>query len=67
VRSCDLPGHEERLRAHEVRIHNHPCACGSGQRYADCCIDKVNQEQLELRHRRRLARRLGRPVEEVLA
>jgi hypothetical protein len=27
VRSCDPPGHEE-------RIHNHPCGCGSGKRYS---------------------------------
>ena len=24
-----------RLAAHERRIHNHPCPCGSGKRYAD--------------------------------
>jgi hypothetical protein len=48
-------GHEERLAEHERRIHDHPCECGSGKRYADCCIDRINQEQLELRHRRRMA------------
>jgi hypothetical protein len=43
-----------RLAEHERRIHNHPCPCGSGLRYADCCIDRPNQEHLELRHRRRM-------------
>ena len=46
--------HEKRLAAHERRIHNHPCPCGSGRRYVDCCINRPNQEQLELRHRRRM-------------
>jgi len=46
--------HEERLAAHEHRIHNHPCPCGSGKRYVDCCISKINQEHLELRHRRQV-------------
>jgi len=55
--SCDAPDHEERLRAREERIHNHPCGCGSGKRPVDCCIDKINQEQIELRHRRRMAAR----------
>ena len=50
------PGIEERLAAHERRIHNHPCPCGSEKRYADCCISKINQAQIELRYRRRLAR-----------
>ena len=45
-----------RLAAHERRIHDHPCPCGSGKRYAGCCIGKINQAQIELRHRRRLAR-----------
>jgi hypothetical protein len=45
-----------RLAAHERRIHNHACPCGSGKRYADCCIGKINQAQIELRYRRRLAR-----------
>jgi len=49
--------HEARLAAHEKRIHDHPCPCGSGQRYADCCIRRPNQEQLELNRRRKLARR----------
>jgi hypothetical protein len=48
------PGHEQRLAAHEERIHNHPCPCGSGKRYVDCCIGRINQDQLELRHRRRM-------------
>ena len=51
------PDHEERLAAHERRIHNHPCECGSGERYADCCIGRMNQEQIELRHRRRMGLR----------
>jgi len=55
--SSDYPGHEERLAAHERRIHDHPCPCGSGRRYVDCCIDRINQEQLELAHRRRMSRR----------
>jgi len=58
--SHDLPGHEERLKAHEERIHNHPCGCGSGKRYVDCCIDKINQEYIELRHRRRMRERRRR-------
>ena len=45
-----------RLAAHERRIHNHPCPCGSGKRYAGCCIGKNNQAQIELRHQRCLAR-----------
>jgi hypothetical protein len=51
------PDHEERLAAHERRIHNHPCPCGSGERYADCCIGRMNQDQLELRNRRRMGMR----------
>ena len=51
------PDIEERLAAHERRIHNHPCLCGSGKRYVDCCIDRPNQEHLELRHRRRMGLR----------
>ena len=49
--------HEERLAAHEQRIHNHPCPCGSGKRYVDCCIDRLNQEHLELRARRQMGLR----------
>jgi hypothetical protein len=49
--------HEERLAAHEQRIHNHPCPCGSGKRYVDCCIGRANQGQLELRHRCRMGLR----------
>ncbi len=43
-----------RLADHERRIHNHPCPCGSGRRYGDCCIGRPNQEHLELKHRRRM-------------
>ena len=51
------PDIEERLAAHERRIHNCPCGCGSGKRYVDCCIDRPNQEHLELRHRRQVGLR----------
>ena len=51
------PDIEERLAAYERRIHNHPCPCGSGKTYGTCCIDKPNQEQLELRHRRQVGLR----------
>ena len=47
------------LAAHEQRIHNHPCGCGSGKRYVDCCIDKINQEYIELRYRRQMVWREG--------
>lgn len=46
-----FPGHEERLAAHEVRIHSHPCPCGSGLTYGACCINRINQDALELAHR----------------
>ena len=49
--------HEERLAAHERRIHNHPCPCGSGMTYGSCCLTRTSQEQLELRHRRRMGLR----------
>jgi len=42
----------QRLAEHERRIHNNSCPCGSGKRYVDCCIDRLNQEVLELKHRR---------------
>ena len=58
--SCEPADHEERLLAHEKRIHNHPCECGSGKRYVDCCIDKRDQEKIELRHRLRMAARQHR-------
>jgi len=51
------PDIEERLAAHERRIHNHPCLCGSGKTYGTCCLDKPNQEHLELRHRRQVGLR----------
>jgi hypothetical protein len=51
-----LANYAERLAAHERRIHDHPCPCGSGLRYADCCIGRINQEHLELKRRRELAR-----------
>jgi len=49
--------HEARLAAHEKRIHDHPCPCGSGLRYADCCIRRPDQEERELYQRRQLAQR----------
>ena len=45
------PGHEERMAAHEARIHGHPCPCGRGLTYGACCINRINQEYLELAHR----------------
>ncbi len=45
------PGHEERMAAHEARIHRHRCECGSGLAYGVCCIDRPNQDTLELAHR----------------
>ena len=51
------PDIEERLAAHERRIHNHPCPCGSGKTYGTCCLRRPNQEQLELRHRRQMGLR----------
>jgi len=54
--NLDDPKRLARLAAHEERIHGHPCPCGSGHRYADCCILRPNQEQRELKRRRELAR-----------
>ena len=51
------PDHEARLAAHERRIHNHPCLCGSGKTYGTCCLDKPNQEYVELRARRQMGLR----------
>lgn len=45
------PGHEERMATHEARIHGHPCPCGSGLTYGACCINRINQDILELAHR----------------
>jgi hypothetical protein len=45
---------ERRIVEHEKRIHNHPCPCGSGKTYGSCCLLKINQEFLELRHRQRM-------------
>jgi hypothetical protein len=60
-RHCDWShrslGHEERMVAHEQRIHNHSCPCGSGLTYGCCCIDQWDQEDRELRQRRREGRR----------
>ncbi|MBL7132876.1 MAG: SEC-C domain-containing protein [Phycisphaerae bacterium] len=57
-RAVDPPEERaRRLAEHERRIHNHPCPCGSGLRYAECCIDRINQEHLELRHRRQMGLR----------
>ncbi len=47
----------DRLAAHERRIHNHLCPCGSGKTYGSCCISRINQEHLELRHRRQMGMR----------
>ena len=49
-RTC--PGHEERLREHASRIYSHPCPCGSGKTYGECCLERPNQEELEVKHRR---------------
>jgi len=51
------PDIEERLAAHERRIHNHPCPCGSGKTYGTCCLSHPNQEHLELQHRRQMGLR----------
>jgi hypothetical protein len=51
------PDIEERLAAHERRIHNHPCPCGSGKTYGTCCLSHPNQMHLELQHRRRMGMR----------
>jgi len=60
-RHCDwshrFDGHEERLAAHARRIRRHRCPCGSGRTYGRCCIGRINQEELELRERRRRAKR----------
>ena len=44
----------QRVAERERQIHNHPCPRGSGKTYVNCCIDRNNQESLELRHRRRM-------------
>jgi len=51
------PGHENRMASHAFRIHNHPCQCGSGKRYADCCISRPDQERRELARRKKEARK----------
>jgi len=51
-----VPDHAERLAAHEARIHSHPCPCGSSRTYGECCLTRPNQEHLELKRRRELAR-----------
>jgi hypothetical protein len=60
-RHCDwshrFDGHEQRMAAHEQRIHSQPCQCGSGLSYGRCCIDRLDQEYRELRERRRKERR----------
>ncbi len=35
-----FPGHEDRMTFHMMRIRNHPCPCGSGVRFVDCCLGK---------------------------
>lgn len=60
-RHCDWshrsPGHEERMAMHTKRIRSHACPCGSGLTYGRCCLGRVNQEELELRRRRKQAKR----------
>ena len=38
--SCLFPGHEERMAYHIMRVHNHPCPCGSGVRFGECCLGR---------------------------
>ena len=33
-------GHEQRMAWHMMRIRSHPCPCGSGKRFVDCCLGK---------------------------
>lgn len=33
-------GHDQRMAYHMMRIRNHPCPCGSGDRFGDCCLGK---------------------------
>jgi len=54
--ASDDPDRLARLAAHERRIHDHPCPCGSGRTYGECCLTRPNQEHLELKRRRELAR-----------
>jgi hypothetical protein len=51
-----------RVEEQERRIHNHPCPCGSGKRYVDCCINRMDQAERELRHRRRIERQKETPA-----
>lgn len=45
VQSHDFPGHENRLASHTERIRGHPCECGSGKRYGECCMIEYETEQ----------------------
>lgn len=60
-RHCDWShcsdGHEERMIAHTKRIYSHRCPCGSRRTYGHCCLERLNQEELELRRRRKRAKR----------
>jgi len=33
-------GHEQRMAWHMMQVRNHPCPCGSGARFGDCCLGK---------------------------
>jgi len=35
-----FPGHEQRMAWHMMQVRNHPCPCGSGVRFGDCCLGK---------------------------
>jgi hypothetical protein len=35
-----FPGHEQRMAWHMMQVRNHPCPCGSGVRFVDCCLGK---------------------------
>ena len=38
--SYQFPGHEERMAGHIARVSAHPCPCGSGAHFGDCCLGK---------------------------
>lgn len=35
-----FPGHDQRMAWHMMQVRNHPCPCGSGIRFGDCCLGK---------------------------